>query len=242
MQLLPAFARRFGRFQQHTGRRYTQNTVTSTINSPASAFTCTVVRDNHTLGPKPDFLREGDEKHFDFTKLELQIYQWWQHSDAFKPPPGEDMGATKSHLEPFVVSMPPPNVTGHLHMGHAMFIALQDIMCRFQRMRGRPTLWLPGTDHAGIATQLLVERSLHEQGTSRTEIGRAAFLEKVWEWKADKGGYITSQMRRLGASADWSREKFTLDAPMSAAVIEAFVHLHERGLIYRGDYMVSVYV
>eukprot|EP00598_Pedospumella_elongata_P003041 CAMPEP_0184984386 /NCGR_PEP_ID=MMETSP1098-20130426/13368_1 /TAXON_ID=89044 /ORGANISM="Spumella elongata, Strain CCAP 955/1" /LENGTH=935 /DNA_ID=CAMNT_0027508357 /DNA_START=347 /DNA_END=3154 /DNA_ORIENTATION=- len=135
--------------------------------------------------------------------------------------------------------MPPPNVTGYLHMGHAIFIALQDIMSRFHRMRGRPTLWLPGTDHAGIATQLSVERQLAKEGTSRLELGREAFLDKVWQWKDEKGGYITQQMRRLGASADWSREKFTLQPEMSEAVTEAFVRLHEKGLIYRGSYMVN---
>ena len=158
--------------------------------------------------------------------------------------------------------MPPPNVTGSLHMGHAMFIALQDILARFHRMRGRPTLWLPGTDHAGIATQMLVERALnaevctsppppfplffllclsinthpptHPQGIKRQDLGRDGFLEKVWEWKKEKGGYITQQMRRLGASADWSREKFTLDEDMNLAVNEAFIRLYEAGLIYRG--------
>jgi len=128
--------------------------------------------------------------------------------------------------------MPPPNVTGRLHLGHAMFVALQDILARFHRARGRPTLWLPGTDHAGIATQLLVERALAaEGGPGREELGREKFLERVWRWKEENGGAICSQMRRLGASADWSREKFTLDADMSTAVTEAFVLLHERGLV-----------
>eukprot|EP00981_Chlorochromonas_danica_P009513 scaffold2709_cov163-Ochromonas_danica.AAC.15 len=135
--------------------------------------------------------------------------------------------------------MPPPNVTGYLHMGHAIFLALQDIMVRYHRMTGKPTLWLPGTDHAGIATQLLVEKQLSKEGISRRSLGRDAFVSKVWQWKEDKGGYILNQMRRLGASADWSREKFTLDPLMSEAVTEAFIRLYEKGLIYRGEYMVN---
>uniref|UniRef100_A0A7S2AXJ4 valine--tRNA ligase n=1 Tax=Octactis speculum TaxID=3111310 RepID=A0A7S2AXJ4_9STRA len=135
--------------------------------------------------------------------------------------------------------MPPPNVTGKLHMGHAMFVALQDIMARFHRMRQRPTLWLPGTDHAGIATQMLVEKDLAAQGLSRKEIGREAFLERAWEYKEDKGGAIVEQMRRLGASADWSRERFTLEPDMSKAVREAFVRFHEQGLVFRGSRMVN---
>ncbi|CAM9987737.1 unnamed protein product [Heterosigma akashiwo] len=146
---------------------------------------------------------------------------------------------TTRRCKSIVLPMPRPNVTGRLHMGHAMFVALQDILARFHRMKGGPTLWLPGTDHAGIATQLLVERALAEEGTSRQELGREAFLERVWAWKEEKGGAITGQMRRLGASADWSRERFTLEPEMSAAVTEAFVTLHERGLIYKGDYMVN---
>ncbi|KAJ1428256.1 tRNA synthetases class I-domain-containing protein [Ochromonadaceae sp. CCMP2298] len=181
---------------------------------------------------KPDFTQEGSSKYFDFQRLEGNIYGWWEAQGYFKP----DESSTK---EPFVIPMPPPNVTGYLHMGHAIFVALQDIMARFQRMRGRPTLWLPGTDHAGIATQLLVERQLTAEGISRKDLGREAFLQRVWEWKREKGGYITQQMRRLGASADWSREKFTLDEDMSSAVTEAFLRLHASGLIYRGDYLVN---
>ena len=124
-------------------------------------------------------------------------------------------------------------------MGHALFVSIQDTIVRFHRMRGRETLWLPGTDHAGIATQLLVEKELASKGSSRQDIGREAFIEKVWEWKKDKGCGITSQLRRLGASADWNREKFTLDDDMSTAVKKAFVRLYEKGLIYRGDYMVN---
>lgn len=165
-------------------------------------------------------------------EVEQKLYEWWEKSGYFKP--AEDNGK-----QCFVISMPPPNVTGRLHMGHAMFVALEDIMARFHRMRGHPTLWLPGTDHAGIATQMLVERALKEEGVSRKEMGREAFLDRIWQWKEEYGGYITSQIRRLGASCDWSRERFTLEPEMCDAVNEAFVRLHERGLIYKGEYMVN---
>jgi len=182
--------------------------------------------------PAPVFLKEADAKYFEFARLEKDIYEWWESQGYFKPAP--ELGK-----KPYVIPMPPPNVTGYLHMGHAMFVALQDIMARFHRMRGEATLWLPGTDHAGIATQLLVERDLIAKGTSRKALGRDEFLKRVWEWKEEKGGYITGQMKRLGASADWSREKFTLEPSMSEAVTEAFVRLHEKGLEYRGDYLVN---
>ena len=185
-----------------------------------------------SLAPRPEFSKEIESKYFDFERLEGDIYKWWEASDYFKPAP--DNGKN-----PFVIPMPPPNVTGYLHMGHAIFVALQDIMARFHRMRGRPTLWLPGTDHAGIATQLLVERKLAEEGSSRQALGREAFLSQVWAWKEEKGGYITQQMRRLGASADWSRERFTLEPAFSEAVVEAFIRLHDKGLVYRGSYLVN---
>ncbi|KAL3143467.1 hypothetical protein ABBQ38_002278 [Trebouxia sp. C0009 RCD-2024] len=137
------------------------------------------------------------------------------------------------------MSMPPPNVTGRLHMGHAMFVTLQDIMTRYARMCNRPTLWLPGTDHAGIATQMVVEKVLEGQGRSRQDIGREAFTQEVWKWKEQYGGFISQQMRSLGASCDWSRERFTLDTQLSDAVLEAFVRLHDKGLIYRGNYLVN---
>ncbi|RYR04306.1 hypothetical protein Ahy_B06g083982 isoform C [Arachis hypogaea] len=140
--------------------------------------------------------------------------------------------------DPFVVSMPPPNVTGSLHMGHAMFVTLEDIMVRYHRMKGRPTLWLPGTDHAGIATQLVVERMLASEGISRAQMSRDEFTKRVWQWKEKYGGTITNQIKRLGASCDWTREHFTLDEQLKA-VIEAFIRLHEKGLIYQGSYMVN---
>ena len=123
--------------------------------------------------------------------------------------------------EPFVISIPPPNVTGVLHQGHALFVALEDLMIRYQRMRGRAALWVPGTDHAGIATQMVVERQLMErQQPGRRDMGRAKFLERVWEWKAESGGVIVNQLKRLGASCDWSRERFTMDEGLSRAVVE----------------------
>ncbi|XP_050244881.1 valine--tRNA ligase, chloroplastic/mitochondrial 2 isoform X2 [Quercus robur] len=170
-------------------------------------------------------------KSFDFTSEE-RIYNWWESQGYFRP--NFDRGSV-----PFVISMPPPNVTGSLHMGHAMFVTLEDIMVRYHRMKGRPTLWLPGTDHAGIATQLVVERMLASEGIKRADLSRDEFTKHVWEWKEKYGGTITNQIRRLGASCDWTREHFTLDEQLSRAVIEAFVRLHEKGLIYQGSYMVN---
>ncbi|MEM7033995.1 MAG: valine--tRNA ligase, partial [Chloroflexota bacterium] len=141
--------------------------------------------------------------------------------------------------EPFVISIPPPNVTGELHLGHAMFVALEDLMIRYHRMQGKAALWVPGTDHAGIATQLQVERLLRSEGTSRQEVGREEFLRRTWEWKEKYGGHIVRQLRRLGASCDWDRERFTMDEGLSEAVREAFVRLHEKGLVYRGEYLIN---
>ncbi|XP_009758044.1 valine--tRNA ligase, chloroplastic/mitochondrial 2 isoform X1 [Nicotiana tabacum] len=170
-------------------------------------------------------------KSFDFSNEE-RIYKWWESQGYFKP--NIDKGG-----DPFVVPMPPPNVTGSLHMGHAMFVTLEDIMIRYNRMKGRPTLWLPGTDHAGIATQLVVERMLAAEGVKRADLGRDEFTKRVWEWKQKYGGTITNQIKRLGASCDWTRERFTLDEQLSRAVVEAFIRLHEKGLIYQGSYMVN---
>ncbi|KAK7364716.1 hypothetical protein VNO80_13457 [Phaseolus coccineus] len=170
-------------------------------------------------------------KTFDFA-AEERIYNWWESQGYFRP--NFDRGS-----DPFVIPMPPPNVTGSLHMGHAMFVTLEDIMIRYNRMKGKPTLWLPGTDHAGIATQLVVERMLASEGIKRTEMNRDEFTKRVWQWKEKYGGTITNQIKRLGASCDWSREHFTLDEQLSQAVVEAFVRLHEKGLIYQGSYMVN---
>ena len=138
-----------------------------------------------------------------------------------------------------MISIPPPNVTGELHLGHAMFVSMEDLMIRYHRMKGDPTLWVPGIDHAGIATQLQVEKLLRQEGLNREQIGREEFLRRTWEWKEKYGGIITHQIRRLGASCDWDRERFTLDDGLSRAVREAFVRLYEKGLIYRGPRMIN---
>jgi valyl-tRNA synthetase len=172
-------------------------------------------------------------KTYDFSSTEERLYQWWRENGWFKPEwAGPD-------ARPFVVSMPPPNVTGALHIGHAMTASVEDLMIRYQRMRGLAALWVPGSDHAGIATQLVVEKSLREQGTSREEIGRAEFLRRTWAWKREYGDRITEQHYRLGVSCDWDRERFTLDEGLSRAVREAFVRLYEIGLVYRGEYLIN---
>ena len=172
-------------------------------------------------------------KTYDPHSVETPLYDWWEEQGYFKPE------VAPPEAEPFVISMPPPNVTGELHMGHAMFVAMEDMMTRYYRMRGRAALWVPGTDHAGIATQLQVERMLQSEGTSRQEIGREEFLRRTWAWKQKYGGQIQQQLRRLGASCDWERERFTLDEGLSRAVREAFVRLYEKGLIYRGEYLIN---
>ena len=173
------------------------------------------------------------EKTFDPKTAEPRIYQRWEDSGAFAPT--DDPSA-----EPFCIVIPPPNVTGSLHIGHALNNTLQDVLTRFERMRGKAALWLPGTDHAGIATQMVVERQLAEQGNQgRRELGREAFVEKVWEWKAQSGGAIVRQLRRLGASCDWRHERFTLDEGLSAAVRKVFVTLFKQGLIYRDKRLVN---
>ncbi len=172
-------------------------------------------------------------KNFDFKEAEHRLYQWWQENGWFKPE------AAPADAEPFVISMPPPNVTGALHLGHALFVTVEDIMIRFERMRGKAALWVPGTDHAGIATQLQVEKMLRDQGTSRHEVGREEFLARTWQWKEKYGGAITQQLRFLGASCDWDRERFTLDDQLSEAVQDVFISLWEQGLIYRGTRLVN---
>ncbi|OQX63411.1 MAG: valine--tRNA ligase [Anaerolinea sp. 4484_236] len=178
-------------------------------------------------------------KAYDFQTTEDRIYKMWEESGYFKPTndpnePGHDPDA-----KPYVISIPPPNVTGKLHLGHALFVSMEDLMIRYQRMKGVPALWLPGVDHAGIATQLRVEQTLRKEGTTREEMGREAFLERTWAWKREYGDHITTQIRRLGASCDWSRERFTLDEDLQHSVREAFVHLWEKGLIYRGPRLIN---
>ncbi|SFA62228.1 valine--tRNA ligase [Metapseudomonas otitidis] len=162
--------------------------------------------------------------------IETSWYQTWEKNNYFAP---------QGSGEPYTIMIPPPNVTGSLHMGHGFNNAIMDALIRFRRMQGRNTLWQPGTDHAGIATQMVVERQLAAQGISRHDLGREQFLDKVWEWKEQSGGTITRQIRRLGSSVDWSRERFTMDDGLSEAVKEAFVRLHEDGLIYRGKRLVN---
>jgi valyl-tRNA synthetase len=165
--------------------------------------------------------------------FEDRIYQEWKTGGLFKPV-DHDNGK-----DPFVIVIPPPNVTGVLHMGHGLNNSLQDILIRYNRMLGRPTLWVPGTDHAGIATQNVVEKQLRAKGTSRREIGRPAFVEETWKVKENHHGIISSQLEKIGASCDWSRERFTLDDGLSKAVREVFVSLYEQGLIYKGNYLVN---
>jgi len=171
-------------------------------------------------------------KTYDPVGTEARWQRAWEESGAFHPDPD-------ASGEPFSVVIPPPNVTGSLHMGHGFEAALIDAIVRFQRLRGRNVLCLPGTDHASIAVQTLLEKQLKEEGTSRHELGREAFLERAWQWKAHSEGTIKGQLRRLGYSLDWQRERFTLDEGCSAAVVEAFNRLHEQGLIYRGEYLVN---
>jgi len=175
------------------------------------------------------------EKNYQPADIEQRMSRAWEEGSAFKA--GR---ADRRDAKPFTIVIPPPNVTGSLHMGHALNNTLQDILCRFQRMRGRDVLWQPGTDHAGIATQMVVERQLMErQEPGRRDMGRAAFLERVWQWKAESGGVIVNQLKRLGASCDWSRERFTMDEGLSRAVAKVFVELHREGLIYRDKRLVN---
>ena len=172
------------------------------------------------------------EKHYKPGLLEKKFYKHWEKSGGFSADPG-------SSKKPYTIMMPPPNVTGSLHMGHGLTFSLQDILIRYHRKTGRDTLWQPGTDHAGIATQMVVERQLAEDGVSRQELGRSKFLEKVWEWKNESGGKITEQLRSLGSSPDWGREKFTMDPDLSIAVTRVFVELYKKGLIYRDKRLVN---
>ncbi|MBX5152246.1 valine--tRNA ligase [Rhizobium lentis] len=175
------------------------------------------------------------DKTYDSAAVEPKIAAKWDEADAFRAGANAKPGA-----ETFTIVIPPPNVTGSLHMGHALNNTLQDIMVRFERMRGKDVLWQPGMDHAGIATQMVVERKLMEQQLpGRRELGREAFIDKIWEWKAESGGLIFNQLKRLGASCDWSRERFTMDEGLSQAVLEVFVTLYKEGLIYKDKRLVN---
>ena len=171
-------------------------------------------------------------KQYNPEATEARWQSAWEAADAFHPQPDAEG-------DPYAVVIPPPNVTGRLHMGHAFNTTLIDTAVRFQRLRGRNTLCLPGTDHASIAVQTLLEKQLADEGVNKEALGRDAFMERAWAWKAESGGTIVAQLRRLGFSVDWRRERFTLDAGLSRAVQDAFVQLHEQGLIYRGEYLVN---
>ena len=172
------------------------------------------------------------DKTYRPAEVEKKHYEDWESSGAFAC-------GRKPEADPFTIVIPPPNITGSLHMGHALNNTLQDILTRYQRMKGRDALWQPGTDHAGIATQMVVERQLADDGKTRHDLGRDKFIERVWEWKGESGGAITEQLRRLGASCDWQRERFTMDDGLSRAVRKVFVELHKQNLIYRDKRLVN---
>ena len=174
------------------------------------------------------------DKTFDPAAAEARILDLWESRDAFVAGANARPGA-----KPFSIMIPPPNVTGSLHMGHALNNTLQDIMVRFERMRGRNVLWQPGMDHAGIATQKIVENQLAAEGRSRHDLGREAFVGRVWQWKEESGSTITNQMRRLGVAADWTRERFTMDEGLSRAVQTVFKKMYDEGLIYRAERIIN---
>ena len=175
------------------------------------------------------------DKTYDPHAIEQRWYKTWEENNYFAPAEGHGDQADN----PYCIMIPPPNVTGSLHMGHGFNNTIMDTLIRFNRMRGRPTLWQPGTDHAGIATQMVVERQLEADGKNRHDLGRDAFIDRIWDWREESGGNITRQLRRLGSSLDWQHERFTMDDGLSDAVKEVFVRLHEEGLIYRGKRLVN---
>ncbi len=175
-----------------------------------------------------NLLAKGYEPH----DVEKKWYRYWEEEGLFD-------ALEENQAQPYAIVIPPPNVTGVLHMGHALNVTLQDILCRYRRSRGDNVLWMPGTDHAGIATQNVVERKLAEEKTDRHALGREKFIEAVWEWRAEYGSAIINQLKRLGASCDWQRERFTMDEGLSRAVRKVFVQLYDEGLIYRGDYIIN---
>ncbi len=168
---------------------------------------------------------------FDPAEIEARWYSHWEENGLFRP--------ERPDAEPFTIVNPPPNVTGSLHIGHALDNTLQDIVIRYERLRGKDALWVVGTDHAGIATQMVVERQMEAHQDKRTNYSREEFVDKVWEWKEESGGTITRQLRRLGCSMDWSREQFTMDEHFSDAVLKTFVDLYNDGLIYRDKRLVN---
>src|SRR3954454_8201769 len=172
------------------------------------------------------------DKTYNPSEIEPRLYEGWERTGAFASDPN-------SNAKPYTIMIPPPNVTGSLHTGHALTFTVQDTLIRWRRMQGEDVLWQPGTDHAGIATQMVVERLLAEQGVDRRDLGRDKFVERVWQWKAESGGTITQQLRRLGASLDWPRERFTMDEGLSDAVRKVFVTLYRQKLIYRDKRLVN---
>ena len=181
--------------------------------------------------PKAENMPREIARSYSHQQVEGGWYERWAEAAHFAP---GSPGAPS-----FSMVIPPPNVTGSLHMGHALNNTLQDVLCRFHRMDGRNVLWVPGTDHAGIATQNVVERQLAAEGQDRADLGREAFIERVWEWREETGGTILKQLRALGVSCDWSRERFTMDEGLSRAVREAFVRLSEEGLLYRAERLIN---
>ncbi|MDH4099815.1 MAG: valine--tRNA ligase, partial [Nitrospirota bacterium] len=184
------------------------------------------------MGQQQEVKVQELSKAYEPAEVEKRWYPFWTEKGYFH-------AEASSNKKPYAIVIPPPNVTGSLHMGHALNNTLQDILVRWRRMSGDNTLWMPGTDHAGIATQNVVEKQLAAEGKKRDDLGREAFVERVWKWKEESGGIIINQLKRLGASCDWERERFTMDAGLSRAVREAFVHLYEKDLIYRGDYLIN---
>ncbi len=172
------------------------------------------------------------QKAFEPQQMEGPIYKNWQDQGYFSPEPDPAK-------KPYTIVIPPPNITGQLHMGHALDNTLQDILIRFKRMQGYAALWLPGTDHASIATEAKIVEAMSEEGLSKEDLGRETFLERAWEWKQLYGGRIIEQLKRLGSSCDWTRERFTLDEGLSEAVQEVFIRLYEKNLIYRGERIIN---
>jgi valyl-tRNA synthetase len=172
------------------------------------------------------------EKSYTPHEVEQRWYQYWEKQNLF-------VAEETSPQKGYSIVIPPPNVTGVLHMGHALNNTLQDVLCRYRRLRGDNVLWMPGTDHAGIATQNVVEKKLASEGMDRHSLGREKFIEAVWEWRKRYGGEIINQLKRLGASCDWKRERFTMDEGLSRAVRKVFVELYHEGLIYRDDYIIN---
>ena len=177
-------------------------------------------------------MRKELAKTYDPKEFEDRIYDFWIKGEYFKADPNTDK-------KPYTIVMPPPNITGQLHMGHALDNTLQDILIRFRRMQGFETLWIPGTDHASIATEAKIVEDMKKNGITKDDLGRDGFLERAWQWKETYGGRITAQLKKLGASCDWSRERFTMDEGCSQAVQEFFINLYDKGLIYRGERMIN---